>query len=478
MLRLAGIVCVSSALICHSAVAQTPTIGNGGGTSRFGDPARRTPVQETGRYQGYPQQGYPQQGYPQQGYPQQGYPQQGRQTQQVYQPRQGYQPPGSQKPGTQQGRSGYQPPRQQPPRQQPPASAAPRGSTGGRFVGDGGAQYVARGPQDGPSTGGVGRAPSGQFQGENRGQAPASHTGSQGPGSAAPSGTRQLGPASSAASGPRVPGSGFAPPPIAPFGRLSPEEQKHIDVLLKYWEFSSKQIKRYQCSFQLWRYDPVFGPKDPNTPAEYSQGIIKYEDPDHGLYKIEKSQLFRRPQSPGEKESWVNSATHGDYWVCDGKALFEFDAKNKKLIKRKLPPNVQGVHIANGPLPFLLKAKAEQVRARFWVRHIKEPQPNGEVQWRIEACPKRRSDAANFQKLHIILNKDYLPKALVLFSPGYRPEKPSRTTYEFDNIVLNPNKPWFGAFVNAKLPFGWKLVEADIPGTVRPPANNTRPGGG
>lgn len=254
----------------------------------------------------------------------------------------------------------------------------------------------------------------------------------------------------------------------APFGQLDPQQQKFIDKLLDYWEFSTKDIQRYQCTFQLWRYDPVFGPRDPNVPVEYSQGVIKYESPDRGLYKVEKSKLYRRPEESGENAEWIPSKAPGDHWVCDGKALFEFDWNRKLMIKRPLPPHVQGVQIANGPLPFLLKAKAAQVRARFWVRGIPSPRPN---EYRIEAYPKRRSDAANFQKLHIVLNESYLPKALVVFNPGFRPNRPARTTYEFDNIDPKPTLPWFGRqfIVTAAPGLDWRSIEEAIPTGAVPP---------
>ena len=39
--------------------------------------------------------------------------------------------------------------------------------------------------------------------------------------------------------------------------------------------------------------------------------------------------------------------------VCDGKAIYQFDYKQKKLKEYPLPKNLQGKAITNGPLPFV-----------------------------------------------------------------------------------------------------------------------------
>lgn len=259
------------------------------------------------------------------------------------------------------------------------------------------------------------------------------------------------------------------PAPIQPpFGPLTAQQQKFVDTLLAYWEFSTRNIERYECEFQLWRYDPVFGPQDPNTPAEWSEGVIKYESPDRGFYQVQKSKLYRRPQQEGEQPTWVTRDIPGDHWVCDGKALFEFDWNRKTLIKRALPPNVQGVNIANGPLPFLLKAKAAQIKSRFWVRSLPSKRTD---EYRVEAYPKRREDAANFHKLHIVLNQEYRPTGLIIYNPGFRPDRPARTTYDFNNIKLNPAPNWFGrAFIVTKPPgLDWRTVEETLPQAAGPP---------
>ena len=72
----------------------------------------------------------------------------------------------------------------------------------------------------------------------------------------------------------------------------------------------------------------------------------------------------------------------------------------KQLIERKLPPEMQGKAIADGPLPFVFGAKADQLKRRYWMRDITPEEDIGKRIW-LEAVPKLQQDAANFQKATI-----------------------------------------------------------------------------
>src|SRR5262245_47779551 len=97
--------------------------------------------------------------------------------------------------------------------------------------------------------------------------------------------------------------------PVAPIpqqpewvARLSPDEQKWIDDVLKYWEARSDKVKMFECRFQRWDHDGGFvdaeGKRQPRT---YAEGAIKYSQPDKGLYKIEKLVSVMPPAKPGDK---------------------------------------------------------------------------------------------------------------------------------------------------------------------------------
>jgi TIGR03009 family protein len=252
-----------------------------------------------------------------------------------------------------------------------------------------------------------------------------------------------------------------------PWGPLAADQQQALDDLMKAWEQHSSEIKRYQCSFERWEYDPIFGPKDPTQAKSYGKGRLLYAEPDKGLFQVESLNAFVPATKPGEKEKWVARPAEqiGEHWVCDGKRVFEFDARQKKLIARDLPPQMQGKAIVDGPLPFLFGAKADKINARYWLRLITPQDVTGE-QW-IEASPKHAADARNFKMVHVIIDeKDFLPKAIQVFDPAFHPEKrPIRSVYTFNareynwNITLQNLNLFHREFYEPKTPFGWTKVE-------------------
>ena len=149
-----------------------------------------------------------------------------------------------------------------------------------------------------------------------------------------------------------IPPREAAEPPLpAPF-QLSPNEQKRLGDLLSYWEAQSSKVRTFRCRFELRKIDTVFGP--PRDPISVSRGVIRYSAPDKGIFRVEEVGEYTPPGEAGQEPTYpmrpVDSATH---WVCDGGSVFEFNAAQKQLIERRLPPDLQGQHIADGPLPFI-----------------------------------------------------------------------------------------------------------------------------
>lgn len=263
--------------------------------------------------------------------------------------------------------------------------------------------------------------------------------------------------------------------PRQPFPPLEPEHQKYLDDILKYWEKSSSAIQRYWCKFQRWEYDPVFGPKDVHS--TFSTGIIQYATPDKGLFKVEKILHYSPPKKEGDEPKYVaHEGDFGDHWVCDGQSVFKYDYPRKQLIESKLPPELKGKAIADGPLPFLFGAKADKIKARYWVRVITPSDAKGEY-W-LEAFPKYQSDAANFKKIEVIIDEaDFLPKAIQVFLPGYDERaNPVRSVFMFadrkkNNHILDPLGLFNKNFARPTLPKGWEkiVVEHGLDGDEVPP---------
>ncbi len=243
---------------------------------------------------------------------------------------------------------------------------------------------------------------------------------------------------------------------LAPF-RLTPEQQQHVDNILVAWERTSTAVKTYKCEFTRWEYDSVFGPK--NDASVVSSGEIRYMAPDKGLFKVTKAEqaLVQPPAKQGDPPKWELKKLPPDqleHWVCDGTSVFELRHKDKQLVEQQLPEELQGTAIADGPLPFVFGAKAAKLKHRYWIREIESPSPQEQI-W-LEAHPRFQADAANFQKVEVILTrKEFMPIAIQLYDPG----SGKRTVYQLTKPAVNgvfDDK--FRPFIAPNLPFGYKKV--------------------
>lgn len=216
---------------------------------------------------------------------------------------------------------------------------------------------------------------------------------------------------------PQPPAAGANPqqPLPAPF-QLTAQQQAEIDRVLQVWEQRSGLVKTFDCRFSRFRYDLVFG--NGQQPAQ-DPGELKYAAPDKGLFRIDGQQP--------------------EQWICDGKSIFQFDYANKKVIEHKLPPEMQGAAIADGPIPFLFGAKAQTLKERYWLRIL--PPENAEQAkkevW-IQAYPRRLQEKQNFDHAEVILSVEtMLPTAIQLWEPNQK----NRTVYAFASPRVNPVDP-------------------------------------
>ena len=149
-----------------------------------------------------------------------------------------------------------------------------------------------------------------------------------------------------------------------------------------------------------------------------------------------------------------------DHWICDGKSVFQYIPKQKKLVEHKLPPEMQGKSIVDGPLPFLFGAEAKKLRQRYFLRLVTTPPGRKDEVW-LEAYPRFQGDAANYRSAILALSvPDMTPKALQIVLPNGK----SRTSYEFYDIVLNDPLRFFqGSPFQAFTPRGWQKIVEDAP---------------
>ncbi len=265
---------------------------------------------------------------------------------------------------------------------------------------------------------------------------------------------------------------------------LAPETQKYVEELLGYWENYSDQVNQYHCEFTRWEYDrDLCSYRKPDTQqlvaALISKGVVRYANPDQGMYEIsEKWQFNAPPEEPGgetqyERPSVLNPEfSENEKWICNGSSIYEYDYQTKRLYELALPPEAQGEGLKNSPLPFVFGAKAQELLERFWIRDVTPKQLHGQQYW-LEAWPKQASDAQVYQKVEIILSADpFLPMAIHMFLPNYDEKtNPSRVVFQFEERKINGVGQAFadnfmGVFISPRTPFGWKRVKKDLTNNV------------
>jgi TIGR03009 family protein len=238
-------------------------------------------------------------------------------------------------------------------------------------------------------------------------------------------------------------------PPKPPF-TLSADEQAQVDHVLAQWEKRNRDVKTFDCRFKRWTYDKVFG--DANKPKFVDLGVIKYASPDRGLFRIEATER-------DGTEMQVEPA-RADYWMCDGKSVFIFAATKKQVIEQKLPPELQGKAISDGPLPFVFGAEADKLKQRYWIRLVPPPGDPAKLVCLL-AFPRFQQGAANFHHVEFVITMpDMMPFGLKLVQPGQN----ESMTYQFYDSVINDSFRLFKADpFRPFVPFGWQKVVEQTP---------------
>ena len=249
-------------------------------------------------------------------------------------------------------------------------------------------------------------------------------------------------------------------PPGPPF-QLTDVEQQFVVQVLQMWETESAKVQTFNSEFDRWEYDAVFGP-GVEEPLIKSTGTLSFSKPDKGSLKIDKISRWTKndPQdsAPNPEGDWKPQPDEiGEHWVCDGKAVYEYNHRDKQLVVTNIPPQMQGQDIVNGPLPFLFGAEAKKLMERYWIRS----QTGNAAEIFLEAYPRLQSDAANYDRVDVQLDRKTMqPKAIQVHLPGGQ----QRHVYMFHHTKINAANlgAWFGELFSApRKPIGWTRVEAN-----------------
>ena len=257
-----------------------------------------------------------------------------------------------------------------------------------------------------------------------------------------------------------------------PFPPLSEAAQAQLQIVLKKWETQSQAMKTLECRFMRWHYDNFAAPA--NVPASKAEGIIKYATPDKGLFRTEQL-VFYAGIDPQNKGPIFKPQTNqfGEYWVCNGTDLIEFDRSKQECTIQTLPENMRGKNIVNGPLPFVFNLDAKQIQERYWVRQVASPNPGIIV---VEAWPKLQDLRAQYKLVQIALEEaTYQPHALLMYAPNFHPKNaPKWDHYEFKDIKRNAvtagfQQKFLGNFIPSTPPKSWKIHRNKLGQPPAPP---------
>jgi len=260
-----------------------------------------------------------------------------------------------------------------------------------------------------------------------------------------------------------------AQPLMAQPPALAPEEQAALDRLLAAWEARNASVRTWSCTFHKWEYN-AWSPADAageRLAFAESAGELKYAAPDKGLFRVKESKQW----SPEARRYEVRGGDSGEHWVCNGESIYEFRHTERQLRETKLPPEMRGKAISDGPLPFVFGAKAETLKKRYWMRLITPREVTDQV-W-LEALPRFQADAANFSKVELILGaRDLMPFAIQIHKPGGQ----DRDVYQFDQRtnLIDKGLDLIRDFARPTTPFGYTYILEDA-GQPPPAAVPGRP---
>ena len=265
-----------------------------------------------------------------------------------------------------------------------------------------------------------------------------------------------------AASAVRVATVPAQPQPVQP-PQLSPEQALALDQLLAAWETRNAAVRTWSCTFHKWEYN-AWSPADQGGERlafSESLGELKYAAPDKGLFRVKESKQW----SPEARRYEIRGGDAGEHWVCNGESIYEFRHSERQLRETKLPPEMRGKAISDGPLPFVFGAKADTLKKRYWMRLITPPDVRDQI-W-LEAQPRFQVDAANFAKVELILqSRDLMPFAIQIHKPGGQ----DRDVFQFDpqTNLIDKGLDLIRDFARPVTPFGYTYVLDDASGQPPP----------
>jgi TIGR03009 family protein len=257
---------------------------------------------------------------------------------------------------------------------------------------------------------------------------------------------------------------------------LKPEEQRELDEFLLRWERYSETVNNYEVDFNAFYYDPTSPLSTPVTssdpqlkPLRIVFGYFKFVAPRKFVYHVEGEWQQK------ERVKYINHEitpnVFAEKTIIDGQSLFSYDFPAKKVTQYRMPPDVLNRTIANGPFPLIFGAKSDDMKKRFSMKIVTNPDYRDKEIW-LWAVPLLQDDQQEFAKIEIRIDKRTL-NAIAL--KRINSNEKSYTTYTLNNPRVNK----FGAAAlsvvfNPDVPRGWKLeIQDQVKTNINPTPNPT-----
>ena len=250
--------------------------------------------------------------------------------------------------------------------------------------------------------------------------------------------------------------------PQQPFAPLTAQQQQELDQVLIQWQNQSRSTRTLDCKFERWRFDLTKAPV--GVHAHKAEGQVKYAAPDKGLFRVDSIMYYNGMKD--DKPIYApNQQEPGEYWVCTGKEVVEYDRGQQVCKVNQLPADMQGQQIFNSPLPFVFNLDANGIKERFWVRTLPSPKEGTFI---VEAWPKKQNDRGKYKLVQVVLDKNFNPQALIMYAPNFHPKNaPEWDHYEFSNVKRNSitatiMKNFLNNFIPKQPPSNWKVQRDNL----------------
>jgi hypothetical protein len=224
-------------------------------------------------------------------------------------------------------------------------------------------------------------------------------------------------------------------PKSPPVEDVEPE----LNAYLAEWDNASSKIRRLDCEFQKFRYDPIFGVE------RRGDGTLALEHDRRARYRVVPAVLI--PGGVSKKIDKVGipytlEAFAAECWHLTRLQLFKFDDQEHVYERMNLPPGDASYRFGvfqftNETLDllflrtFVLGMPADRLKRRYKVKLLKE---TGDELW-LQLLPRRAEDSV-IQKAALILDRrTWLTKALKVWDPTG-----AETVHIFKNIKVNSEK--------------------------------------